>query len=171
MGFQFAETMSGTLEMDAEPGVKHPLRFEVRARADSMREHFATGKAVLEGTVHAPPLAEAATAHGVITIRPIGQRIIRYELAFVGDDGKPYELVGQKDIRWLSPIRSFTALPAEIVDGEHRRVATCNTAFDLRHLWSFLRSFRPYRPSAGDGDGAPAPEPRRQPNGRRAAPA
>jgi hypothetical protein len=127
--------------MDAEPCAIH--RFEVTARADSTREHFVTGKAVLEGTSHAPPLAEAVTAHGVITIRPIGQRIIRYELAFVGDDSKPYELVGQKDIRWLAPVRSFTWLPAEILDGEHRRVATCDTAFDLRRVWRFLRSFRP----------------------------
>ena len=58
--------------------------------------------------------------------------------------GKHYELVGQKDIRWLRPLRTFTYLPAEILDGEHRRVATCETAFDLKHdLWSFLRSFRP----------------------------
>jgi hypothetical protein len=170
MGFQFAETMSGTIEWDAEPGVRHPFRFEITARADSTREHFATGKAVLEGTIHAPPRAEGVTAHGVITIRPIGQRIIRYELAFIGDDGKPYELVGQKDIRWRAPLRSFTVLPAEILDGEHRRVATCDTAFDLRHLWSFVRSFRPYSPVASDAGGMPRPEARRQPNGRRASP-
>ncbi|HLL25408.1 MAG TPA: hypothetical protein VK427_24900, partial [Kofleriaceae bacterium] len=100
MGFSFAETMAGTFEIDAQPGVRHPLRFEVTAHADSARRHFTDGKARLKGTIYAPPLATAADADGVITIRPIGERIIRYELAFVGDDGKPYELVGQKDIRW-----------------------------------------------------------------------
>jgi hypothetical protein len=103
-----------------------------------------TGRAVLSGTVHAPPIAQAAVADGVIIIRPVGQRIIRYELTFTGDDGKPYELVGQKDIRWLAPLKTFTYLPAEILDGEHRRVGTAETSFDLRHhWWSFLRSFRP----------------------------
>ncbi len=144
MGFRFAETMSGTIEWDDAPGTRHPLRFDVVASAASTREHLATGRAELRGTIHAPPIAEAAPAEGTITIRPIGQRIIRYELAFVGDDGKHYELVGQKDIRWLAPLASWTTLPAEIVDADHRRVATCMTRFDYRHdWWSFLRSFRP----------------------------
>ncbi len=144
MGFQFAETMAGTFELDAQPGVQHPFRFEVTAHADSVRKHFTDGKAELRGVVRAPPIAAAADAEGTITIRPIGQRIIRYELSFIGDDGKQYEMVGQKDISWRSPLRTFTELPAEILDEEHRRVATCKTTFDVKNdLWSFLRSFRP----------------------------
>jgi hypothetical protein len=144
MGFQFAETMAGTVEWDAQPGVQHPFSFEVTAEAVSTRAHLQDGKAMLRGVVHAPPLAEAADAEGVITIRPLGQRVIRYELSFTGDDGRDYELVGQKDIRWMSPIRSFTYLPADIIDDDHRRVGACRTTFDLKHhWWSFLRSFRP----------------------------
>jgi len=146
MGFTFAETMAGTFEMDAEPGVRRPFKFEVTAHAESARKHARDGKAHLRGVVHASPLADAADAEGVITIRPIGQRIIRYELSFIGDDGKQYELVGQKDISWRSPLKTFTELPAEILDEEHRRVATCQTSFDVKNdLWSFLRSFRPAR--------------------------
>jgi hypothetical protein len=144
MGFQFAETMAGTVEWDAHPGVQHPFSFEVTAAAASTREHLHDGKATLRGVVHAPPLAEAADAAGVITIRPLGQRVIRYELQFTGDDGRAYELIGQKDIRWLAPIRSFTYLPADIIDDDHRRIGACRTTFDLkRDWWSFLRSFRP----------------------------
>lgn len=144
MGFTFAETMAGTLEMDHEPGVRHPFKFEVTARAESIRQHVSDGKAQLRGVVHAPPIADASDAEGVITIRPLGQRIIRYELTFVGDDGKQYELVGQKDISWRSPLKTFTELPAEILDEDHRRVGTCRTTFDVKNdLWSFLRSFRP----------------------------
>jgi hypothetical protein len=144
MGFQFAETMAGTVEWDARPGITHPFSFEVTAEAASTRSHLHDGKATLRGVVHAPPLAKAASADGVITIRPVGQRIIRYELQFTGDDGKSYELIGQKDIRWRSPLASFTYLPAEILDDEHRRIGVCKTSFDLRRDgWSFLRSFRP----------------------------
>ena len=142
MGFEFAETMAGTFEMDAAPGVRHPLKFEVTGHAESFRNHLTDGKATLFGTIYAPPIAEGAPASGVITIRPVGQRIIRYELAFVGDDGESYQLLGQKDIRWTAPVRSFSKLPAEILDTNHRRVATCQVAFDYRDLWSFLRSFR-----------------------------
>ena len=92
---------------------------------------------------HAPPLTRSADAEGVITIRPIGQRIIRYELRFAGDDGQSYELIGQKDIRWRAPLHSFTYLPAEILDAARRRIGTCKTQFDVvRDGWSFLRSFR-----------------------------
>jgi hypothetical protein len=146
MGFQFAETMSGTIEMDAQPGVQHPFRFEIRAEAASTRGHLRDGKAAIRGIVCAPPIVDSGDVEGTMTIRPLGQKIIRYELSFYGDDGKSYELVGQKDIRFRSPIRTFTHLPAEILDEDHRRVATCQTTFDLRNdWWSFLRSFRPLR--------------------------
>jgi hypothetical protein len=143
MGFQFAETMAGTVEWDAEPGVEHPFSFDVTAAAASTRDHLQDGKAELRGVIHAPPLARSAELAGTMTIRPIGQRIIRYELRFTGDDGKTYKLVGQKDIRLRSLVHSFTHLPAEIFDGQHRRIGTCKTSFDLkRDGWSFLRSFR-----------------------------
>jgi hypothetical protein len=144
MGFQFSEAMAGTVEWDDAPGAKHPFRFEVTARAGSMRDHLATGRAELRGIVHAPPIADAAPAEGTIVIRPLGQRIIRYELAFVAEDGRRYELVGQKDISWRAPLRTLTTLPAEILDEDHRRIGTCLTRFDLRHDgWAFLRSFKP----------------------------
>ncbi len=145
MGFEFAETMAGTLEMDGVPGA-HPFRFEITAFAESTRQHLSDGKADVSGVIYAPPIVEGAPVSGVITIRPIGQRIIRYELAFVGDDGVGYALTGQKDIKWTSPLRTFTELPAEIRDDTGRRVAKCKTRFDLKnHGWSFLRSFRPVR--------------------------
>ena len=144
MGFEFAETMSGTVEWDADPGKKHPFKFEIRAHAPSTREHLANGRANIQGVISAPPKAQHADAEGTIVIRPLGQRIIRYELAFVGDDGKRYEMVGQKDISWRHPVESLTTLPAEILDEDQRRVATCLTRFDYRNdWWRFLRSFRP----------------------------
>lgn len=143
MGFQFSETMSGTSEMDAEPGKKHPFKFEITAQAESTRAHLKDGKASVRGVISAPPLAASADAEGTMTIRPLGQKIIRYELSFIGDDGKAYEVIGQKDIRWRHLIETWTHLPCEILDEDHRRVGTCQTTFDLRHGWSFLRSFRP----------------------------
>jgi hypothetical protein len=144
MGFEFAETMSGTFELDREPGTRHPLRFEITIHADSTRDHLRTGRAAVRGSVHAPPLAESADAEGTILIRPLGQRVIRYELSFVGDDDKRYELVGQKDIRFRRLVHTWTHLPMEILDDQHRRIATCLTRFDYqKDWWSFLRSFRP----------------------------
>ncbi len=143
MGFRFAETMAGTIEWDATPGDRHPFRFEITAEAASTRQHLRDGKARIHGRIWAPPIADGAPAEGTITIRPLDQKIIRYELAFVGDDGKPYEVVGQKDIRFRAPLRTFTDLPVDVLDAEHRRVATCKTKFDLgRDFLRFLASFR-----------------------------
>jgi len=144
MGFSFAETMAGTVEWDADPGKQHPFSFEISVHADSTRAHLKSGVAQIRGIVHAPPIAAAADAEGTITIRPVGQRIIRYELTFTGDDGRRYEVVGQKDIKYRRLLATFTTLPLEILDEEHRRVATCLTRFDLRGQGlSFLKSFRP----------------------------
>lgn len=144
MGFEFAETMSGTFELDAEPGIKRPFRFEISIHAPSTRKHLADGRAQATGVVHAPPLAESADAEGTLIIRPLGQRIIRYELSFLADDGKRYEVVGQKDIKLRRLLHTWTTLPLEILDENHRRVATCLTRFDYQNdWWSFLRSFRP----------------------------
>jgi hypothetical protein len=144
MGFSFAETMAGTVEWDTEPGKHHPFSFDISVHAESTRDHLRSGVAQIRGVVHAPPVASAAHAEGTITIRPVGQRIIRYELAFTGDDGKRYEVVGQKDIRYRHLLETWTTLPLEILDEEHRRVATCLTRFDVRRQGlSFLKSFRP----------------------------
>jgi hypothetical protein len=136
--------MAGTFELEREPGTQHPLRFDITIHAESAREHMKTGRAEVRGVVHAPPLAESADAEGTILIRPLGQRVIRYELSFLGDDGTRYELVGQKDIRLRRLLHSWTHLPMEILDDQHRRIATCMTRFDYqKDWWSFLRSFRP----------------------------
>lgn len=144
MGFAFAETMSGTLELDKEPGIQRPLRFDIKIHAASTRDHIATGRAKVVGIVSAPPITNKTGIEGSILIRPLGQRVIRYELTFVGDDGKRYELVGQKDIKLRRLVQTWTTLPMEILDDQDRRVATCLTRFDYqKDGWSFLRSFRP----------------------------
>lgn len=144
MGFEFAETMSGTVTWDSEPGRKHPFKFVISAHAESVRAHVLDGKVSVRGVLTAPPRANGVDCEGTMIIRPIGQKIIRYELSFLGDDGKHYELVGQKGIRFLKLRHSLTYLPAEILDDQHRRVATCETSFDMKNdLWSFLRSWKP----------------------------
>jgi hypothetical protein len=149
MGFEFSETMSGTVEWDAEPGQRHPFRLDVTAHAESIRKHAVDGIARMYGRLLAPPKTRDAEVDGTITIRPLLGKIIRYELGFTGDDGKPYEIVGQKDISFVHPFKTFTTLPAEIVDGDRRRVGTCLTRFDLRRdWWRFILSFRArFRPT------------------------
>ena len=113
MGFEFAETMAGTVELDARAGQEAPVHVRDHARTPTRRATTcATGKRRgprRRCTRRRSPTA--ADAEGTITIRPLGQRIIRYELSFLGDDGKRYEMVGQKDIRWRTPLETLTTCP------------------------------------------------------------
>ena len=138
--------MAGTVEWDDEPGVKSPVPLRDHARTPGRRATTSlTGRADLARLdPRAADTRCAADVRGIIVIRPLGGRIIRYELAFTGDDGQRYEMVGQKDISWRHPLTTFTTLPAEIVDEDHRRVGYLPDAGSTSATTggSFLRSFR-----------------------------
>jgi hypothetical protein len=143
-GFCFDETMTGTMERVDRPGEPVPFTFTVHAHAASTLRHLRDGKATLTGIVEAPGLAASAPAEGTVTLRPVIARVVKYELAFTGDDGKRYRFTGQKDIRWLDALRTWTTLPGEISDEAGRLVARCQTRFDYRSDWmQFASSFRP----------------------------
>jgi hypothetical protein len=139
MGYAFDETMTGELELTAEPGVSHPITFRAHVVAP-----WIGSSCTLSGHIDAAPIARAAPFEGRMVLRPFLGRIIRYELEFAGDDGRRYTLAGQKDIRFRDLARSWTTLPAEIKDDRGAVVATCETRFDAaRDILAFVSSFRP----------------------------
>jgi hypothetical protein len=143
-GFAFDETMTGTMERVDRPGEQVHFTFSVQVRAPSMLQHVRDGKATMRGTIEAPGLATRADAEGTMTLRPVFARVVKYELAFTGDDGKRYRFAGQKDIRWLRALRTWTTLPGEITDESGRLVARVQTRFDYKSDWmQFASSWRP----------------------------
>ena len=137
-GFEFAETMTGTWWPEGESG-ERPLSFTLRARARS----FAGGVAEVEGSLDAEGLASSAAVTGTLTIRPLRERVIRYELAFTDNGGRRLRLIGQKDLRASRPLASLTTLPAQIVGEDGLPVAGCRLRFQLRtQLVPFLASWR-----------------------------
>ncbi len=143
-GFRFAETMSGTWTRFDAPELPRALEFSVEAHADSLWRHLRDGKARLAGTLHAEELAKRVPVEGVLTLRPVRGRFIRYELAFTGDDGQPYRINGQKDLQLSDPVRSLTRLPGEVCEARSgRTIGRCEVHFNLRSdLIDFLRSWR-----------------------------
>ena len=138
-GFEFAETMAGTWWRDGQRDRERPLSFTLRARSRSLRG----GVAEVEGTLDAEGLASGAEVSGTLTIRPLRERVIRYDLAFTGDGGERYRLVGQKDLRASRPVSRLTTLPAHIVGEDGQPVASCRVRFQLRRqLVPFLASWR-----------------------------
>jgi hypothetical protein len=143
-GFGFSETMSGTWSPIDRPDQRRPFRFSLEARSGPLGR-FRTDKVVdVNGTLDAEGLATDRAVRGTMIVAPFLRRLIRYELAFTGDDGKPYRFAGQKDIRWLEPVRTWTELPGEITGGNGATVGRAEVRFDLRRdSLAFLRSFRP----------------------------
>jgi hypothetical protein len=142
LGFGFEETMSGTWTKD---GVTRPFSFTVKVRSGPLGAFRKNDQvAEMEGTVDAAGLASGKPLRGTLKLQPFLGRVIRYEFAFTGDDGKPYTFAGQKDIRWLAPLRTWTELPGEVRDGDGKLVGTAMTRFDLkRDGWTFMRSWKP----------------------------
>ena len=114
MGYAFDETMSGTMTRTGSTQ-EVPFTFSVHVECE-----------------------------GTMTLRPVRGRIVRYELSFRGDDGKSYRFAGQKDIRWLDALRTWTTLPGEITDANGKLVARCDTRFDYKSDWmQFVTSWKP----------------------------
>jgi hypothetical protein len=142
MGFGFAETMSGTWTRD---GVTRPFAFTAKVRSGPLGAfRHNDQRAEMEGTVDAGGLATAQPLRGTILLQPFLGRVIRYEFDFTGDDGQRYTFAGQKDIRWRSPLKTWTELPGEVRDARGALVGTAMTRFDLkRDGWTFMRSWKP----------------------------
>lgn len=142
-GFGFAETMSGTWERTDGGRGGGRFEFNVHVRSGPLAAFHATGLAQLTGTVTADGLADQRPLAGTVEIRPLLGRLIRYEFDFTATDGARCHFSGQKDIRWLDALRTWTELPGRITDGRGRVIGTAATRFDLRHRGGDLvRSFR-----------------------------
>ncbi len=138
-GFRFAETMSGTAQMN---GVKHHMVFQLSAEAPSLIDYARDGRTHIAGTVTIDQVADAAPLRGELWIH-LFKRVIRYEFSFHSTEGKLLTFVGQKDLELLHPVRTLKNLPGDIRDEHGREVAHTKLRFRTRDLPAFLSSFRP----------------------------
>src|SRR5450755_1025851 len=109
-GFSFRETMSGSYWRLETPTDERAIAFTIDARAGDLRR-FARDKTWrITGTVDAEGLATRQALEGTLAFRLLDERRLPYRFQFVGDDGKDYELSGQKEWSGLAPIESMTLL-------------------------------------------------------------
>lgn len=132
---RFDEEMSGV----TADGRKLVLRLHVEAK--KVRRMLLAQTMDLRGEVDLERVCKGAALEGTLIVGKPWHRIMRYELAFHGDDGARYRFVGKKNVRYLSPRESLTTLAGEITrDGEEYTTAT--VTFRWSDLPEFLRSFR-----------------------------
>ena len=142
-GFQFQETMTGTYTLAGAADLPRRIGFKTRVTAPDALRHLRDGMAELEGTLEMEGFADDVPLAGTIEISPLRKRLIRYEFSFVGNDGRPYRFVGQKDLKLLDPIGSFTNLPASLLDQAGKEIGQARVRFDLASdLLPMLVSFR-----------------------------
>lgn len=142
-GFSFKETMSGTYWRLDTPAVERALSFTITARAKDVRRFAKDRLWNISGTVEAEGLATRQELEGTLGFRLLDQRRLPYRFTFVGDDGKGYELSGQKEWSGLAPVESMTLLPASLYDADGEEIARATLRFDVRSdLGRWMKSFR-----------------------------
>jgi len=145
-GFEFHETMSGSIRLDASPDRERAISFTVGGRVDQLSRFLRDRKAAIQGAMEIEGLASHSAARGTMLMDPILGKQVGYELEFKDDQGKSLRLTGRKSVEFLRLMETMTTLPADLVDEEGRRVGHAVLRFDVRSdLVRFLRSFRPLR--------------------------
>lgn len=144
IGFQYQESMSGTYTRVGKPDEQHTMRFSAHVQAANVLQHLHDKLAQVTGTLDAEDFADEVPMTGTVEIAPVTRRTIRYDFCFVGNDGEPYRLAGQKDLSPIDLLGSLTSLNATIYDVRGAEVATARLRFELgTDLLPFLMSLKP----------------------------
>ena len=131
--------MAGTLVR--EGGERQPMTFTVRARASGPAAFWSGSPVRLEGDVTVGGVARGAPTTGTLMIRPLGDRELSYDLAFLGDDQATYRFAGTKNLTLLRLVHSMTTLRGTLYR-ESEPFGSATLTFALQDLPRFLASFR-----------------------------
>ena len=142
-GFFFHETMRGSYHLLDAPTVERAISFTVKVSAKDVRRFVKDKTWTIRGDVEVEGIAARQPIEGTIGFRLLDERRMPYRFTFTADDGKSYELRGQKEWTALAPVESMTVLPASLYDAAGKEVGRATLRFDARNeLGKFLKSFR-----------------------------
>ncbi len=154
LGFTFSERMSGTFKSlekltgksgeaaRGTNGKELPMEFELDARATRLERFIFNPTTKIKGNLYMEGLARQVQIEGTLQIPLITKRKIIYDFTFNSTEGRKYRFSGEKNIKLLSPISTFTTLPGNVTDEEGKKVASAVVRFNLRKdFFPFVRSF------------------------------
>jgi hypothetical protein len=148
LGFELAESMTGTFHRFDDPMKDHVLRITLRLGVDGLRQ-FARDRSIsADGVIVAEGLAENGGAgrdvHGTVRWKLLDENRVPYAFTFVGDDARTYHLRGQRDFFMHNAMLSMTTMTASLYDDADTEIGRALLHFEPRmELLSLLRSFRP----------------------------
>ncbi|MDP9150125.1 MAG: hypothetical protein M3O36_09325 [Myxococcota bacterium] len=131
-GFSFCETLRGRYWRLDAPADERAICVTLNADAGDVRGFARRKSWRITGTIEAEGLATARQLSGTVGSALFEERRLPYRLAFEGDDGRHYELSGQKEWSGLAPIASITLLPASLYDERGEEIARAILRLDVR---------------------------------------
>lgn len=163
LGFELAESFSGSYYRLDEPFRDHGMRISLRLGVNGMRRFLRERTVEAKGVIFAERLAErekeGVPLEGTLTMKLFDEKRIPYDLSFEGDDGCRYRLRGQRDFFMHDAMDSLTILPASLYlvsasPAQRRGVAASEVVgtetgramlrFDPKtDLGALVKSFRP----------------------------
>ena len=148
LGFELAESMTGSFHRFDDPLEDHVLRVTLRLGVDGLRRFARERQLYAEGVIMAEGLAEnggaGRTVSGRITWKLLDENRVPYALTFQGDDEKTYHLRGQRDFFVYDAIGSLTTMAASLYDGSDKEIGRAVLRFDPKmEIPALLKSFRP----------------------------
>jgi hypothetical protein len=138
LGLSFRETLSGNYWRLDAPTEEFAIAFTIEVAAASLVELVRTKTFRAKGTIDVEGLASGNEVVGTVGYKLLTERCVPYRLAFVGDDGGRYELLGQREFSGLAPLGSLTTLPASLYDSSGAETARATLRFDVRADWANL---------------------------------
>jgi hypothetical protein len=148
LGFELAESMTGTFHRFDDPLNDKTLRVTLRLGVDGLRRFARERRIAAEGVIVAQGLAENGGAgrsvHGVIHWKLLEEKRVPYALTFEGDDERTYHLRGQRDFFVYDAVGSLTTMSASLYDDQGQEIGRALLDFEPRmEIPALLKSFRP----------------------------
>ncbi len=131
-GLSFRQTLSGRYWRLDAPADERAICVTLHADARDVRAFARRKSWRITGIIEADGLATAKQLTGTVGSRLFEHRRLPYRLAFDGDDGRRYELSGQKEWSGLAPIASMSTLPASLYDEHGVEIARTTLRWDVR---------------------------------------
>jgi hypothetical protein len=136
LGVSFHEWLTGSYWRLDAPMDERAIDLALEARAPDLGIAVRNRKWDLSGTLDAERLATHRAVEGSLATRVLDERRVLYRFSFAGDDGRRYELNGQKEWSSFMPFDSVTLLAASLYDGAGDEIGRATLRFDLRSDWA-----------------------------------
>ena len=143
MKLLFHENMAGAYHLLECPLVDRAASLCLDVSIDRLRDFVRSPVLRVQGELSFEGVATKKTCGGTIALRVANEQRIPYDLHFVGDDGRSYQLYGQRDLTVPKLADALTTLPMSLCDDHGKEVGRAVLRFDARtELLQLLRSVR-----------------------------